>query len=81
MDLIKKLEKIRLVSDDVLMLFDVRSLFPSVQLDNMLINLEKWLTSLSFSKFEISEYVQLLNFTSFIMPSNLERIFIYKIMV
>ena len=60
MELIKKLEEVKLESDDVLAFFDVTSLFPTIQPDKVLINLENGLHhSLSFSKFEISEYVQL----------------------
>ena len=57
------------------------SLFPSILLEKLVINLEKWLSSLYFSKFEISEYVALTKLASFITLSNLERIFIFKIMV
>ena len=63
----------------MLVFFDVTSLFPSIPLDKVVINLEKWLSSIYFSKFEISENLQ--NFASFITLSNLERIFIFKIMV
>ena len=59
MDLIKKLEEVKIERDDVLVSFDVTSLFPSIPLDKVVINLEKWLSSLYFSKFEISEYVAL----------------------
>ena len=49
MDLIKKLEEVKIERDDVLVSFDV----------TVVINLEKSLSSLYFSKFEISEYVAL----------------------
>ena len=55
----QKLEEVKVESDDLLVSFDVTSFFPSIPLEKVLISLEKWLTSLSFSKFEISEYVQL----------------------
>jgi hypothetical protein len=38
-----KLEEVKLESDDVLVLFDVTSLFPSIPLDKVLINFEKGL--------------------------------------
>jgi hypothetical protein len=69
---------VKVESDYVLVSFDVTSLFRSIPLEKVLISPEKWLEPLSFSKFGISE---LTNFASFIMPSNLERMFTYKIMV
>ena len=43
MKLRKKLE-VKVESDDVLVSFDVTSLFPSIPLEKVLISLEKWLT-------------------------------------
>ena len=54
LDLIKKLEEVKIERDDVLVSFDVSSLFPSIPLYKVVINLEKWLSSLYFRKFEIS---------------------------
>jgi Reverse transcriptase (RNA-dependent DNA polymerase). len=59
MELIKKKLEVKVESDNMLVSFDVISLFPSIPLEKVLISLEKWLTSLTFSKFETSEYEQL----------------------
>ena len=43
MEPIKNLEEVKVESDDVLVSFDVTSLFPSIPLGKVLIILEKWL--------------------------------------
>ena len=79
MELLKKLY-VKVESDNVLVSFDVTPFIPSMPLEKMLISLEKWLTSVSFSKFEISEYVHLIKLCIFHNAFKLEIVFIYKIM-
>ena len=58
-DLIDKIKNIDLNSEDRLVSFDVKALYPRISVEQLMKYLEKWLNDIGLQKEEVEDYIEL----------------------